>query len=166
MKNFSISFLLLAIVCLPFDVSLAQGSPIEITADMLEVEQDPGTATFSGDVRASQDDFHLNADKLKVFYGEDSDGATEITRLEASGEVLIDNAQGQSARAQWAIFEVLENHITLGDKVQLLQGDNIIEGGETTMHLGSGQAQMRALDGGRVRGLFVSNNRLRLSQPQ
>lgn len=166
MKNAPGFFLLLTIVFLSFDTSLAQNAPIEITADMLEVERDSGIATFSGSVRASQQDFRLDADKLKVFYAESSDGATEIKRLEASGEVFLDNAQGQSARAQWAVFDVDQNLVTLGDRVQLLQGDNIIEGGETTMNLTTGQAQMTSTGGDRVRGLFLSNNQLQLSGQQ
>ena len=39
MKNTLRFFLLLAIVFLPFDASLAQDAPIEITSDMLEVER-------------------------------------------------------------------------------------------------------------------------------
>ncbi|MCY4031263.1 MAG: lipopolysaccharide transport periplasmic protein LptA [Hyphomicrobiales bacterium] len=166
MKNTPGFFLFLAIVFLSFDTSLAQNAPIEITADMLEVERDAGIATFSGSVRASQQGFRLNADKLKVFYAENSEGATEIKRLEASGEVFFDNAQGQSARAQWAVFDVEQNFVTLGDKVQLLQGDNIIEGGKTVMNLNTGQAQMTSAEGDRVRGLFLSNNQIRLSEPQ
>ena len=166
MKTAAGFFLFLTIVFLPFDASLAQDAPIEITADLLEVERDSGIATFSGSVRASQQNFRLDADKLKVFYAESSEGATEIKRLEASGDVFLDNVQGQSARAQWAIFDVEQNLVTLGDRVQLLQGDNIIEGGKTVMNLNTGQAQMTSTEGDRVRGLFLSNNQLQLSEPQ
>ena len=139
--------------------------PIEIEADMLEVDREAGTALFSGSVRAAQEGLRLHADRLQVFYGDDGDGGAEITRLEASGHVLIDSDTGQTAQAQWAIFEVAENRITLGDKVSLLQGENIIEGGETVMNLATGEARMRSEGGERVRGLFVSGNRLELTQP-
>ena len=140
-------------------------TPIEIEADMLEVDREAGTALFSGSVRATQEGLRLHADRLKVFYGEDGAGGAEITRLEAAGHVLIDSAAGQSAQAQWAIFEVAENRIILGDRVSLLQGENIIEGGETVMNLATGEARMGSGKGERVRGLFVSGNRLELSQP-
>ncbi len=139
--------------------------PIEIEADMLEVDREAGTALFSGSVRAAQEGLRLHADRLQVFYGEDGAGGAEITRLEASGHVLIDSDSGQTAQAQWAVFEVAENRITLGDKVSLLQGENIIEGGETVMDLATGEALMRSGGGERVRGLFVSGNRLELTQP-
>lgn len=157
---------MLAIVFLPFGASLAQDTPIEIVSDMLEVDRDSGVATFSGSVHASQQDFQLDADRLKVFYAEGLDGATEIKRLEASGEVFIDNVQGQSARAQWAVFDVEQNRVTLGDTVHLLQGGNIIEGGKTVMDLNTGQAQMTSAEGDRVRGLFLPNGRIQLSEPQ
>lgn len=166
MKNALSFFPLLAIVFLPFDASLAQEAPIEITSDMLEVERDSGVAIFSGSVRASQQNFQLDADRLKVFYAEDPDGATEIKRLEASGEVFINNVQGQSARAQWAVFDVEQNLVTLGDTVHLLQGGNIVEGGETVMNLSTGQAQMTSAEGDRVRGLFLPNSQIQLSEPQ
>lgn len=127
---------------------------IEIESDMLEVDRQAGTALFSGAVRAAREDLRLDAERLKVFY-EERDGETEITRLEAEGQVIVTTAAGQSAHAQWAVFEVVENHIRLGDHVSLVQGENIIEGGETRIRLDTGEAQMRAAAGQRVRGLFV-----------
>ena len=140
---------------------------------MLEVDRAGGTALFSGSVRASQEGLRLHADRLKVFYdgrgennsAENNSAAAEITRLEASGNVFIDSANGQSAQAQWATFEVAENRIILGDRVSLLQGENIIAGGETVMDLASGEARMLSAADARVRGLFVSGSRLQLSQP-
>ena len=159
----------LGLCLLPWASALAQETstepPIEIEADMLEVDRDSGVATFSGSVHARQESFRLNANKLQVFYGEDSQGVAEITKLEASGDVFIDGASGQSAYAQWARFDVAEERITLGDKVQLLQGENIIEGGETIIDLTTGEARMGSGEGARVRGLFTSGEQLRLSDP-
>ena len=140
-------------------------TPIEIEADTLEVDREGGIALFSGSVRASRDGLRLHADRLKVLYGADAAGSAEITRLEASGHVLIDSPAGQSAQAQWATFEVAQNRIVLGDRVSLLQGENIIEGGETVMDLATGEARMRSGAGERVRGLFVSGGRLEPAQP-
>ena len=165
---------MLALVPVVAAVAQQSVSPIEVEADMLEVDRAGGTALFSGSVRAVQEGMRLHADRLKVFYdgiggngddGENNAGSAEITRLEASGNVFIDSRDGQSAQAQWATFEVSENRIILGDRVSLLQGENIIEGGETVMDLASGEARMLSAAGARVRGLFVSGEGLQLSQP-
>lgn len=158
---YKLTFLAVGFCLLPLIPAWGQdnsgnGNPVEIEADMLEVDRETGIATFTGSVRARQKDFRLNADRLLVFYGEDAEGTATITRLEADGNVLIDSDKEQSARAQWAVFEVAEERITLGDEVSLLQGDNILEGGETVVNVRTGEARMRSRDGTRVRGLFVS----------
>lgn len=166
MRRLTVLFsLALGFCLLPLLPAWGQGNtesenPVEIEADMLEVDRETGIATFSGSVRARQNDFRLDADQLLVFSGEDTEGNATISRLEASGSVLIDSAGELQARAQWAVFEVAAERIIMGDKVSLLQGGNIIEGGETVVNIKTGEARMRSGDGQRVRGLFVSSTRL------
>jgi lipopolysaccharide export system protein LptA len=46
--------------------------PIEITSDKLDVDQQDKTAIFEGNVDAIQGEVHLKADRLKVYYDEDT----------------------------------------------------------------------------------------------
>lgn len=135
--------------------------PIEIEADTLEVAQDNQTATFIGNVKAVQGTLILNAAKLKVTYEEASDGNTEITRIDANGAVHISSANDQSADGDWAIYQVKNETITMGDAVILRQGPNIIRGTRLAINLATGRAKVDASTtsgstggDGRVRGLF------------
>lgn len=135
--------------------------PIEIEADSLEVAQDQQTATFIGNVKATQGTLILNAAKLKVSYAESADGNTEVTRIDATGAVHISSANDQSANGDWAIYQVKDETITMGDAVILRQGPNIIRGARLAINLATGRAKVdaRAVGGasggdGRVRGLF------------
>jgi lipopolysaccharide export system protein LptA len=47
-----------------------RNQPIEINADRLEVQQEKQIAVFSGNVDATQGDFKMKADQLRVFYRE------------------------------------------------------------------------------------------------
>lgn len=135
--------------------------PIEIEADTLEVAQNNQTATFIGNVKAVQGTLILNAAKLKVTYEETSDGNTEITRIDANGAVHISSANDQSADGDWAIYQVKNETITMGDAVILRQGPNIIRGTRLAINLATGRAKVDASAAsgstggdGRVRGLF------------
>ena len=135
--------------------------PIEIEADSLEVAQDKQTATFIGNVKATQGTLILNATKLKVSYAESANGDTEVTRIDATGAVHISSANDQSADGDWAIYQVKNETITMGDAVILRQGPNIIRGTRLAINLATGRAKVdaSAVSGasggdGRVRGLF------------
>ncbi|MFW5833104.1 MAG: LptA/OstA family protein, partial [Pseudomonadota bacterium] len=59
-------------------VGAGSDEPIEIEADVLEVRQNQGIATFRGNVDAVQGDMTLTSDVLDVFYtSADRDGQAE-----------------------------------------------------------------------------------------
>ncbi|MEQ9143067.1 MAG: lipopolysaccharide transport periplasmic protein LptA [Parvibaculaceae bacterium] len=148
-------------------------APIEIEADSLEVEQTAEKATFVGNVVAVQGPMQLNSDRLVVHYAQKSGdtaddsgepgSGTEITHIRATGNVHVTSEDDQSADGDWALYQVSNAEITMGDAVVLRQGENVIRGQRLTIDLNSGQARVdggvSATDGenggsGRVRGLF------------
>lgn len=147
-------------------------APIEIEADTLEVEQNAQTATFIGNVVATQDTMRLRADRLIVTYAQKAEGAsssddgtggTEITRIDAKSNVHVMSEDDQSASGDWALYMVADETITMGDSVVLRQGENVIRGQRLNIDLKTGQARVEggvtATDtekpgSGRVRGLF------------
>lgn len=147
-------------------------APIEIEADTLEVEQNTEKATFIGRVVAVQGPLRLTSDRLIVTYARSANGesaaaspdsGTKIQRIRATGNVHVMSEDDQSADGDWAIYEVANSNITMGDAVVLRQGENVIRGKRLTIDLNSGQARVdggvSATDGenggsGRVRGLF------------
>jgi lipopolysaccharide export system protein LptA len=143
--------------------------PIEITADVLEVEQRDRIATFTGDVDAVQGELVLSADKLRVFYdsndqaGEAAPGAAgSIRRIEAEGNVFITSPQ-ETAQGDSGVYDVADNLLTLEGSVVLTRDDNVIRGHHLEVDLSSGVSRMTAATpstagGGptdRVRALFT-----------
>jgi lipopolysaccharide export system protein LptA len=161
-------------VCLP-SVAHAQAYqhdsslPIEITANLLEVEQRDRIATFTGDVDAVQGELVLSADKLRVFYnsndqaGEAAPGATgSIRRIEAEGNVFITSPQ-ETAQGESGVYDVAGDLLTLEGSVVLTRDDNVIRGHQLEIDLASGVSRVIAAtpstEGGgptdRVRALFT-----------
>ena len=85
-------------VCLPFTAA-AQGAqvafgnteqnsslPVEVTADNLNVNQENGTAIFTGNVLIGQGEMRLSAPRVLVVYKQDQSG---IEELQATGGVTL-----------------------------------------------------------------------------
>ena len=121
--------------------SHTSNAPIHIEADQLVVNDIKKTAVFSGDVKAVQDSFVIRSRVLEVYYSGSAQAAGQggasgkVRRLIAKGKVLINTKDRQSATSEWANFDVLKQLITLGDRVVLTQGENIIQGGQLLIDL-------------------------------
>src|SRR6056297_2654124 len=61
-------------------------APVEVTADELAVDQDTGTALFTGNVLIGQGEMRLSAPRVLVVYKE---GQSGIEELRASGGVTL-----------------------------------------------------------------------------
>lgn len=144
----------------------ASKEPIEIVADLLTVEQARRVAVFSGNVQAIQGELTLTADRLQVFYAE-SGGAgaapagvgqgTQITRIEAEGNVQIANPS-DSAAGDRGVYDVAAQTIRLEGNVVLTSGGNVVRGAELDVDLQTNVSKVRGGPGGaaqRVRALFV-----------
>lgn len=126
--------------------------PIEITADSLAVDQGARTATFTGEVVAGQGALRLTAARITVSYGAEGGAqAGAIDRLRAEGEVFLSNGT-ETARGDWADYDVAGGTVTMGGEVVLTQGDNAIAGQSLTIDLNAGTG---AISGGRVRSVFT-----------
>jgi len=146
------------------NLSVDSDKPVKIEADQLEVNDNEKTATFSGNVVVKQGPTTMRTSALKVFYsGEGSavEGATgqQLSRLEATGEVVVDT-KGQTATGDWAVFDMTTQEVTLGGKVVLSQGRNVLRGTELIVNLETGQSKLVSAapdteGSGRVQGLFI-----------
>jgi len=155
--------------------------PIDIEADILEVDDKKKLAVFRGNVVARQGGFSLKAKELQVHYTGDAgsnltptsaddpgkpDAAaskqkgargSRITRIEAKGKVLVTTKEGQSATSEWARFHVVKQVVTIGGSVVLSQGENVLRGDRLVIDLKSGKSRFEvAGESGkqRIRGLF------------
>lgn len=141
--------------------------PIDIEADLLEVDDKQKQAVFKGNVVARQGGFSLKARELSVHYAgspggdvasaDTGGGNASITRIEAQGKVLVTTKDDQSATSEWANFDVEEQVVTIGGNVVLSQGENVLRGDELVIDLKNGKSRFEvAGEPGkqRIRGLF------------
>lgn len=117
-------------------------APVDVAADRIEVQDRADRAVFSGNVVVRQSGLTLTAARLTVAYS--SSGGIEIERIDASGGVLLRSAS-ETARGQFAIYDLRRRLVTVIGGVTLTRGDSNINGGRLVIDLDSGRAVM---DGG------------------
>lgn len=101
--------------------------PIEIFADNgIEWQQENLLFLARGNARAVRGPVTVLADELRAYYRENSDGGTDIWRLDAIGKVRI-KTQGETAYGDKAIYQVKNGILVLsGRKVRLVAGNDEI----------------------------------------
>ena len=128
-------------------------APVDVAADRIEVQDRADRAIFSGNVIARQGNMTMNAARLTVAYTDTS--GVDVQRLEASGGVTL-RTPSETARGNFAIYDVNRRIVTLTGGVHLTQGQNRVQGGRLVLDLNSHRAVM---DGGgstgRVSGRFT-----------
>jgi lipopolysaccharide export system protein LptA len=155
--------------------------PVDIEADTLEVDDKKKTAVFRGNVSATQGDVNLKSKEVYVTYtarenktasAASSDtagpqfggGSSEITQIDAKGNVFVttkanSGQQAQQAKSDWAIFDVRKQQVTLGGDVVLAQGENVIRGSKLVIDLTTGLSRFENPGGaggpGRMQAIFT-----------
>lgn len=148
LKYFAAAILLAAPAIAQTNINLGgvradTSAPVEVSADNLNVDQDTGTAVFSGNVLIGQGALRLSAGNVEVIYNE---ATGDISRLNASGGVTFVTAD-EAAEAASAVYNLAEGTLALTGDVLLTQGSSAISAEAMTINLETGSAQMS----GRVR---------------
>jgi lipopolysaccharide export system protein LptA len=123
-------------------------APIDFGADHIELQDRANRAVLSGSVTVKQAEMTLNAARMTVAYtGEVVGGNPQVSRLDASGGVTV-RRPDQTARSQYAIYDLNRRVITMLGAVSLTQGGgNTVNGGRLTINLDTGRA---VIDGSSV----------------
>jgi len=132
-------------------------APVDVGADRIEVQDRNNRAIFSGNVVARQGNLQLNSARLTVVYADAAGSGTDIKRLEASGGVTL-RSPTETARSQYAIYDLDRGIVTMIGGVTLNQGGNHVQGGRLVLDLDTNRAVMdggTASSGGRVTGRFT-----------
>jgi lipopolysaccharide export system protein LptA len=134
-------------------------APVDVAADRIEVQDRADRAIFSGNVVVRQAELTLNAARLTVAYA--NTGGIQIQRLDASGGVTV-RSPSETARGQFAIYDLNKRIITLIGAVTLTRGASHVSGARLVLDLDSGRAVMdgggapgTTSQGGRVTGTFT-----------
>lgn len=162
MKNLR-NLLLPLMLVLPMAPVLAQGTnvafgtirqdtnlPVEATADNLSVDQETGTAVFTGNVNIAQGDMRLSAPRVLIIYLAEQKG---IERMEATGGVTLVSGS-DAAESDRADYSIAEGTIVMTGNVLLDQGPNALSADKMTVQLSDGTAQMS----GRVKTIIQTGD--------
>lgn len=113
-------------------------APVEVTAEQLSVDQETGTAIFTGDVLIGQGEMRLSAPRVLVVYKE---GRSGIERLEATGGVTLVSGP-DAAESERADYDIDTGVIVMTGNVLLTQGESALTADRMTVNLDDGTAQM------------------------
>ena len=126
--------------------------PLEIRSKELNIEQNTGRATFSGNVIATQGNLILTALTLVVEYVlKNSRMTNEMEKLTANKDVTI-VSETQSAVANKMVYDVMSEKIIMTGDVILKEGLSATSGDRLTINLNTGSRRME----GNVRTLILS----------
>lgn len=124
-------------------------APVDFSAAHIELQDKAHRAILSGGVTLKQAEMTLQADRITVTYtGEVLQGAPKATRFDAAGGVTV-TRPNQTARSQYAVYDLNKRVITMLGAVTLTQGGNTVSGGRLTINLDTGRA---VIDGSSVGG--------------
>jgi lipopolysaccharide export system protein LptA len=112
--------------------------PVEVTSDELAVDQETGTAIFTGNVVIGQGEMRLSAQRVLVVYRATADG---IAKMEATGGVTLVSGP-DAAEAERADYNIDDGTIVMRGNVLLAQGASALSADTMTIHLRDGTARM------------------------
>ncbi|MEO1139483.1 MAG: lipopolysaccharide transport periplasmic protein LptA [Pseudomonadota bacterium] len=112
--------------------------PVEVTADNLNVNQENGTAIFTGNVLIGQGEMRLSAPRVLVVYKQDQSG---IEELQATGGVTLVSGE-DAAEARQADYNIDTGLIEMEGDVLLVQGVNALTGDKMFVDTRAGTARV------------------------
>ncbi|PTX02869.1 LptA/OstA family protein [Pararhodobacter aggregans] len=127
-----------------------EGSALEVTADLLTVDQTTGASEFSGNVLAVQGDMRISAGALRLEYAAGArEGQQRISRLVASGGVTM-STPSEALESREAVYSLDAQSLEMTGAVMLVQGENLLSGERFVADLRAGTGRMV----GRVRTII------------
>lgn len=142
----------------------ANDDRIQIVADKLTTNHAEQFAEFSGNVRANQGTFVINADRLRIYYQAPSDSAAQpatgqqnIQQVIATGNVKLSTGKftAETDRAEYDLkTQVL---VLIGESSTLKSNRNILTGSKIIVNRKTGQMSIESDPQERVKAVFYPN---------
>jgi lipopolysaccharide export system protein LptA len=141
--------------------------PIQIIADQLISDNQEKFADFIGNVVATQADFVINSDKLRIYYrgellgSEKQSGSNDdmLKKIVATGNVRITSEQ-YNAEAEEVEYDTAAMTIILtGENSKVISGKNSITGSKIIMYRKEGRVKVESSKSQRVKALFYSEGK-------
>lgn len=159
-------------------------APIEVEAQLLDVNDRKHTAVYTGGVVAKQGTFVVRTEEMTAHYSGETGlaaasqpiqrdkakasgpGGSELRRIEARRGVVVTGSDSQQATGEWATFDVKANTIVMGGNVTVSQGKQVVRapaGMRLLIDLASGVTRFEAEPGAaakagpKVSGAFATS---------
>jgi lipopolysaccharide export system protein LptA len=130
-------------------------TPVDITANEMEILDAEKKAIFRGAVDATRGDTNIKSDVLTVTYADvkqpDGTTKTDATDLDAKGSVTITTPK-ETITGDWAKYNPQTEKLTVGGKVKLVQETTVLQGNLLETDMKTNRTEMK---GGRVKGSFL-----------
>ena len=127
---------------------------VRVVADRMEAETANNKVIFSGNVKASQNDVVIYAQKMTIFYLRGEEGkANGIERAEIEGDVRIIQTE-RMATAEKGLFLNKERQIILSGQAEVHQADNVVKGDEIIYFLDEERSVVKGTSETRVKAVI------------
>ena len=138
------------------DLRLVSAQDTVTARERIDYLQADRVAIAVGDAVATRAGRTIRADTLTARFAAGKDGAQQLVRVEADGNVVI-TTPNEIARGRQAVYTVPTETAVLSGDVKITQGSNQLNGQRAEVNLRTGVSRLLAgRDGdGRVRGLFL-----------
>lgn len=141
-----------AFFALEANAQIALNKNIDVTADVLEVNQNENQASFKGKVRVVHGDVKLNADELFIDYT--NAGDSDIKEVVAKGNVSI-SASGAVAVGKKAVYSPVKGYVEMTGGVVMTRGESVLTGESLMYDITTGKMSLNNTKGdGRVKASF------------
>jgi lipopolysaccharide transport protein LptA len=140
-----------------------KNTPIIITAEQLDSDNKAKFAEFSGDVKATQADFVITSDKLRIYYkGEllntEKKGNDEevLKKIVATGNVEITTDQYIAKTEKLEYDRASMTIILTGENSTVIDGKNSITGSKIILYQKDGRVKVLGSQKKRIKAEFFS----------
>jgi lipopolysaccharide export system protein LptA len=137
----------------------ASEGPLDISADRGEVFDAEGRVVYTGDANVVRGATRLRADRIEAFFTRGPNGGfSDLERIIAQGEVYY-VTEGEIARGDEGVYDLVEGVVTLTGSVVLTQGCNVSTGETLVVNIESGAARLTGgQENQRVRSVFFEDD--------
>ena len=127
-------------IFLLLSVDAEETSPVDITSDEMQWNDNERVAYAIGNAIAIQGNRKIKADKL-IVYLEKNNATNEIILIKAEGNIIFTTLD-EIATGEMATYDFIKNTIIIKNNVSLKKNDNIMKGDLLEMNLNTGISQI------------------------
>ncbi len=127
----------------------------------LSVDHNSNVVTFSGEVRAENDEMVIECREMTVYYAEAPEGGTadtsyHVDKIVSTGDLTITRALGGVATAETAVYHQDEEKMVLTGNPVVRQGKDYVQGDRIIFYIKENRSVAESSAGGKVKAVIFS----------